>query len=315
MARGVHEVIFGGGAQDLVHVPPTRVASATVAIEDLTQPDDGADRFILASGAAALDSYDATITVAAGAGQADPRLMTHAGALAVAGRTYAIETADGRSELFEAEAVSATTLRSKGPLSGAYAIGSHVRGVRLVAVFPLASAADEDLFDGDPALRVVWRYTIAGQVWNVDELVRLVRGRPSSRSLGEVETALRSAWPEVIKAMSPHGNRLRDLVSRAAARLDARLRSRGINTESLLAGAAGFELLLQFCVLQIAEQGFHPSTRDPQMFVDEQAREFARLWEWIAVGASAHGAADVDRDSDTAPPGSSRVTRSPFTRG
>ncbi len=315
MARGVHEVIFGGGAQDLVHVPPTRVASATVVIEDLTQPDDGQDRFILAAGAAAVDSYDATITAAAGAGQADPRLMTHAGSTATAGRTYVIEASDGRHELFEAEAVSATTIRASGPLSGAYASGSHVRGVQLSCVFPALAAADEDLFDGDPPIRVLWGYTISGQLWRVSELVRLGRNRPSQRSLGEVETALRSSWPELVKMLSPHGNRLRDLVAASSRRLDARLRSRGIDPEALLAGAAGFELLLQRCLLTIAEQGFHPATRDAQLFVDEQAREFARLWESTTVGTSAHGAADVDRDSDTAAPGTSRKTRSPFVRG
>lgn len=315
MARGVHEVAFGGGAVDLVHVPPARVASATVHVEDLTEDDESADRFIVASGAATLDTYDVAITAAAGAGQANPRLMTHAGAAATVGRPYFIETADGRSELLECDGASATTVLAKGPLTGAYPSGSHVRGAQLSVQFPALAAADEDLFDGDPPLRVVWTYTISGQLWRIAELVRLVRNRSPLRYLGEVETALRTSWPELVKSISPHPNTLRSLVAYAAARLDARLRGQGLDPESLLSGTLGFELLLQRCVLHLAESGFAPSSRDTQLFVDEQAREFARLWQTTVVGHSAQGAADVNRDTDTAPRGSSRRNRNPFVRG
>lgn len=82
-----------------------------------------------------------------------------------------------------------------------------------------------------------------------------------------------------------------------------------------MAGGLGFELLLQRCVLQLAEDGFHPKTRDAQLYVDEQAREFVRLWEAMTVGTSAEGAADIDRDRDMAAAGTSRKVRSPFVRG
>lgn len=315
MARGVHEVIFGGGAQDLVHVPPARVTSATVAIEDLTKDDEADDRFVVASAAATLDSYDITTTAVSGAGQADPRLMTHAGSAATAGRAYAIESSDARYELFEAEGVAATTIRARGPLSGVYASGSHVRGVQLSVAFPALAAADEDLFDGDPPLRVRWTYTISGQLWRVDELVRLVRSRSFARSLAEVELSLRTSWPELVKSVSPKGNALRDIVRGVASRLDARLRGQGVDPETALTGALGFELLLQRCVLHLGESGYAPSNRDVQLFVDEQAREFARLWQTTITGSTSRGAADVDRESDTAPRGSSKKTRNPFVRG
>jgi hypothetical protein len=315
MARGVHEIAYGGGTQALVHVPPSRVSSATVFVEDLTKADDASDRFIVASGAATVDSYNITTTAAAGAAQADPRLMTHAGSAATVGTTYAIEAADGRTELFVADAASATTIRAKTALSGAYASGSTVRGTQLSVDFPSASAADEDLFEDNPAIRVTWVYTCQGTTYRVAEIVRLVRNKSSQRNLGEVETALRQRWPELVKSIAPYGSALREHVRGQADRLDARLRGKGLDPEQLLAGVAGFELLLQRCVLHFAESGHHPATRDPQMFVDEQSREFARLWEHITVGHSSVGAADVDRISDTAPAGSSKKARSPFVRG
>lgn len=315
MARGLHEVAYEGGAQALVHVPPVRVSSATVFVEDLTEPDDGGDRFIVASGAATVDSYNITLTADAGAAESNPRLMTHAGATATPGVTYAIEAASGQTELFVCDAATATTITSKTPLTGDYATGATVRGVQLSVDFPALSAADEDLFEENPPIRVTWLYTAQGQSHRVAELVRLVRNKSSQRSLGEVETAIRTGWPELVKMLSPHGNSLRDLVRRVADRLDARLRGRGLDPEALLAGALGFEVLLQRVVLHMAEAGYHPAERDPQLFVEDQRSEFVRLWESLTVGHSEIGAADVERLSDTAAPGNSKKARSPFVRG
>jgi hypothetical protein len=190
-----------------------------------------------------------------------------------------------------------------------------VRGVQLSVQFPALAAADEDLFDGDPPCRVTWIYTALGETHRVTELVRLVRNKASQRHLGECETALRTRWTELVKQLPPHGNALRDLVKGQADRLDARLRGKGVDSEALLAGSLGFELLVQRCVLHMAESGYFPATRDPQMFVDEQSREFARLWEALTIGHSSIGATDVERQSDTAAPGSSKKARSPFVRG
>jgi hypothetical protein len=311
----MHEVLYGGGAQALVHVPPVRVASATVAVEDLTEPDDGADRFIVASGAATLDSYSVTITAGAGPAEANPRLLTHAGATATVGRTYAIEAANGQTELFVCDGATATTITSKTPLTGSYATGATVRGVQLSVDFPALAAADEDLFEGDPPVRATWTYTAAGTLHKVAELVRLVRNKSSQRSLGRVETELRARWEELVKQLPNHSNALRDIVRGCADRLDARLRGRGMDAEALLSGSLGFELLLQRVVLHLAECGYHPATRDAQLFVEAQDREFARLWESLTVGRSTEGAADVNRESDTAPHGSSKRSRSPFLIG
>lgn len=315
LTRGHHRVLFGGGAQTLIHVPPRRVSSATVVIEDLSYDEDSDGRTVLASGAATVDSYSATITAAAGRGASDTRLLTHADSAATIGTTYAVQAADGRSEVFVCDAASSTTIRTRSSLSGSYAVGSLVRGVQLSCTFPGALADDETLFDGDPPLRVRWTYTVEGAVWRVDEIVRLVRSQPENRSLAAVEAALRSSWPELVMGLPPHGNSVRDLVESVASRLTAKLESKGVAAERLLLGTSGHELLLQACVLRLADMGHAPATRDAQAFRDEQDQEFGRLWTWIVSGQSAVGAADLDRDTDTAPSGSSQKTRNPIVRG
>lgn len=315
MARGYHDVLYLGGAQTLVHVPPGRVASATVQIEDLTQDEEGDDRFILASTAATVDSHNVATTADAGAGEADPRLLTHAGTSPSVGHSYAIESTTGAYEIFEVASVTSTTVRAKVPFSGVYPSGSTIRGVELSCSFPSLSASDEDLFDGNPPLRVRWTYTFEDRLHQPDELIRLVRHKPGQAGLGAVEAALRSSWWELVKQIPRQANALRDLIASVSDRLQTKLRARGIEPEAFLLGAPGIELLQQACVLRLADQGCHPENRDPQAFRDEQEAEFARLWSWLTQGRSAEGAADVSRVDDTAPTGTSKRYRSVFARG
>lgn len=315
MAFGVHETAFEGGAQPLVHVPPSRVASATAAIENLTVSVDSPDRFVLASAPAIVDTYSATLTAAAGAGQADPRLMTHASSSATAGNSYVIETVDGRHELFVAEAVSATTIRTAAPLSGAYPIGSLVRGVQLSCTFPAPAAADEQLFDGNPPLRVRWIYTTAAGLHMVDELVLLVRGTPAARYLGAVELDMRTTKQELVRLLGTQGATLRNLIASVARRLTSDLRSKSIEPDRFLNGDEGFELLKQACVLEIAEDGIAPASMNPSEWAALQAQKFGRMWMQATRGTDSTTSTVVSRESDTADAGSSKQRRSPWRRG
>ncbi|MBK6920560.1 MAG: hypothetical protein IPH07_24380 [Deltaproteobacteria bacterium] len=316
MAAGFHEVLFEGGAQDLIHVPPSRVASASVQVEDLTEPDDGADRFIVANGAATVDSYSTTSTAAAGAGQPDPRLVTHAGATATAGRAYEITASDGRRELFAAETVTATTLRSATPLSGAYASGATVRGVQLSVAFPSLAAADADIFEADHPLRVRWQYTAPdGATWRVDELVRLVRGSATARHLAAVELDLRASKCELVRLLGPQASALRNLVASVSRRLTADLRGKGIDPNRYFAGDEGYELLKQACVLEMAEDGLAPANMDAAGFAALQSQKFGRMWQQATRGSDSAVAATTTRVDDTAAAGSSKVVRSPWRRG
>lgn len=314
MADGLHEVYFGGGNQSLVHVPLARPSSASYAIEDLTESDDGAARFIVAAATAAtVDSYNQTLSAAAGPREADPRLVTFTtGTAPTVGVWYALEHADGRSERVLCVGGTTTTLRCSVPLAGSFPIGSTIRGIQTSGTFPLAAAADEDRFENDEPCRVTWSYTMRGLTWNISELVRLQRSRAEARHLAEVAGALQLGWPELVMQACPTPDALDQIVRYAARRIDARLRGKSIEPAEFFSGTQGFDVLLQRSLLHLADLGHYPKTRQAEAFREDCRKEFALLWDGLTVGQSGKGTIDLDRGTDTAGPGSSRMSRNPF---
>lgn len=314
MADGLHEIYYGGVDQPLVHVPLARASSATYAVEDLTESDDGATRFLVNAGTAAtVDTYSNTLTVAAGPGAADPRLLTFsAGTAPTTGRRYLVEHADGRAELVLCVGGSTTTMRISAPLQGSYPIGATVRGVEVSGTFPTAAAADEDRFESDEPCRVTWTYTMRGLQWRVSELIRLQRVRGEARYVGDVVIALQEGWPELVTLGVPTSGGIESMVRYAARRLDTRLRGKGIEPAEFFAGAQGFDLLLQRTVMHFADSGFAPKSRAADLFREEQRKEFSIMWDGLTVGSTGKGTTDLDRSTDTAHAGPSKKTRNPF---
>ena len=293
------DLIYNGGAQTIWHVPPVRVASATYVVEDLTEDEDSADRDVVASGAATVDAFTGALTAAAGRAQSDPRLVTHDGGAATVGREYQLQTADGRAEQIAAEGVTSTTIRCRWPISSAFPAASSILGLRLTGTIPSGVAADTDLYDQDRTLRVTWTYTLRDRVIAATEILRLIRSPAVDRDLGWADGALREAWPELVLRLPPHGNAVRDVVRFAARRLDARLRGLGIDTDRLWVEALGRELLLQRCVLHLADQGFAPDTRlSIDTWRTEQEQEFARLWMDFTRGRASADQVETDRITD-----------------
>lgn len=316
MADGLHEVYYGGGDQSLVHVPLARASSATYAIEDLTESDDGPLRFIVAAATpATVDAYSQTLSATAGRGEADPRLVTiTAGTAPTIGRRYLLEAADGRGELVTCVGGTTTTVRLAAPLSGSFPSGSTIRGVEVSGTFPSAAAADEDRFESDEPCRITWTYTMRGLVWRVAEYVRLQRSRGEARHIADVVKALQLGWEELVIGAGAHERAIENVVSYAARRIDARLRGKGIEPAEFYAGAQGFDVLLQRAVLHLADLGHHPKTRNPDAFREEQRKEFALLWDGLTVGAVGKGSTETDRSTDTAAAGPRRTIRNPFVR-
>jgi hypothetical protein len=313
MADGLHEVYFGGGDQPLVHLPLARASAATYLVEDLTESNDNPARELVASTAATVDSYANAITVAAGPGAADPRLLTFAaGTAPTLGRRYLLEHVDGRGELVRCVGGTTTTMRLAVPLQGSFPIGATIRGIEVSGTFPSAAAADEDRFESDEPCRVTWTYTMRGLVWNVSELIRLQRSRAEARYLGDVVIALQEGWPELVALVPSTAHAVENMVRFAARRLDSRLRGKQIEPAEFYTGAQGFDLLLQRTVLHFADSGFAPKSRTPDLFREEQRKEFAIMWDGLTVGAAGQGTTDVDRGTDTAHSGPSKKKRNPF---
>jgi hypothetical protein len=294
---GLHEVVFGVTGQPLVHVPTVPVSGTpTYVIENTEQGPDSNERE-LDSGNADVDGLSLTLDDDAGQGTANPRRIPVAtvGAAAV-GTVYAVVAADGRVEPFTCEAVGADYLEAGNPLSGSYTTNDTVVGLQLSADFPDAEAADEDLYDDDPPLRVSWTYTVRGGSVTVHEPIRLVRNKGEWRYLGTAEQALRSDWPELVMQAGRHHNAVRDVVRYAARRLQSRLRSRGVSPGDFLAGDKGHELLVARAALHMADSGFHPRTRDAEAFRVERRDEFNVLWTDLIVGHPGRDVVEVDRD-------------------
>lgn len=177
-----HRVIYNEGAQTLRHVPVDRrgrvrpVASATYTLVDLRETEESADRE-LASGPATVGAVSTLLTAAAGAGVADPTLIAVTSATGItAGRTYAIQAVNGRTEMFTVERVSGLNVYVAHELAGEYTTADSVVSLEISASFPSTPAADEtSLWDGGGPYQITWEYTLDDALYLAPEIIWLTR--------------------------------------------------------------------------------------------------------------------------------------------
>lgn len=309
MDRGLHEVIYNGGDQDLVHIPAARVDASptpTVHVFNSTKSTGSADRDIVASGNATLDSASLTTTGTVGLGQSNPRAITCTAdptSHCSTGRWYWIEAANGEGEVFKAVGVkagSANTVTAAWPLSRAYAASSSVLGLELRVTFPSASAADDDLFEQDRPLLVRWTYAIDGRLYSQTEQVRLVRRRIADSNLGEAIAIFKSIWPELAEQIDPQSNALRDVAAYAADRVALKIRSRTEDPQSALFGPQATHAIVARMALHCADMGILPKTEGAIEFRQNMANDYGEILDDMSRGLAGHGTVDVDRVSDTA---------------
>jgi len=297
----VHEILFEGGAQTIVHVPIARVSSATVEIVDVNVGEGSTEREILALGAATVDGLNLTTAADAGPEELSPfEIAVSSSAGATVGTTYAIIGADGQYELFRCAGVSAGLLVAGAALSARYESGASVRGVQLSATFPLAAAANEQLYREDRPLRAIWRYTIGGQGVASHEQIRVVAQRYSQQYLTSAEAELRSCWADVVKELSPRANALRDIISAAAEDVEVKLLKRQIDAGQLLSSKHGHKAVVAAALLLIAKSGSAPQTLSPQEFLDVMKEDYVGVLHDLSRGLAPRGEVEVERESDQA---------------
>lgn len=179
-----NRILFGRGAQPYRIIPtnrlhtPTRVASATYSIVDMTEGQTSADREVVASTAATLDSPNTTISAAAGRDQANASTVTATSASGITeGHSLLLTATDGsQRELIEVAGISGTTVTTRHPIRGIYASGSALQGIELSGTFPAAVANDEDLaIDDGREYQITFVYTIDSEVEQVTERIRVER--------------------------------------------------------------------------------------------------------------------------------------------
>lgn len=307
MLPGLHEMVFGETGQTLWHVPPVPVSAATYVLEDLLTHE------VIEEGGADVDPFEATATATAGPGTADHRRISvdfgEDPEPIEVGRAYAIVAADRRCELLVCAGHGADYIVASTPLSGVYPAGSTVEGVRISAPFPDETAEDERLVLQDHPLGVTWRYEIGERTVPVLEQVRLVRAPFERQYLGAVETSLRLNWAELVQALPPHGNTLRELVQWAGRKVATRLRAKGIHPNRLMMGAQGHELVEARAVLHMADLGHCPANRDPSEFREDMRKDWLRCLDDLTNGSPGQDTVDINARGRATAPQSQRRRR------
>lgn len=296
MSNGLHEIAFEETGQTLYHVPPLRVVSATYSIEDTTRDEDASDR-VIASGAASVDSYSANVNADSGRGQPNPRRINISGmGSPTIGRPYIIEASDGQAETKTLEAIGSTYLLMSTEVKGSYTNGDDVYGIQISASFPDGTAADESIFDDDRPLVVVWTYTIGDHQKIVDEQIRLVRGTATAQYLGQAEIVFNERWEELVTPMRAKPSAVRQLAKVCADWISPRLKYKGIDPDDFMRGEQGLDVLVERMALHAAENGFIPTNREQEAFVEDRRRSFASCWNDLVFGHPGRDVVDLDRD-------------------
>jgi hypothetical protein len=159
-------IISGGGAQAVeVYAQDSagrlvKPSAATAKIVDLlvSEDADDADRIVLDTTAATVDTVSTTTTAIAGINATDGRAIALTSAASVAvGRYYLITGT--QTEAFLVDRISGSTVFASAPLRHGYAIGAAVVGLRVSVSFPSDWANDADQLDRDARFGVDWIFT------------------------------------------------------------------------------------------------------------------------------------------------------------
>lgn len=309
----MHEnrIIFGQTSQTLVHVPPAYVATATYTIEDLTYGVDESSR-VIASGSATVASFSVTSTAAAGADTSNPNRFTATTTAGTVGEPAALYGADGSRELVEIEAISLNAyVDTLSPIAGSYPTGSTLRGLKLSASFPDVDAADDALFDRNPAIRVTWVYTLDGVIHRVPRLIELVRHSMGDLDVGATTLRLLRMYPDLSTRL-PDSSKLEHMVVQCAEDLGNDLRAYGQEPDRILLGPQGSGLLRARVMLHAAKLGYAPGRQESAVYLPLAQADYTRLFDRTVLGVPGANTATTSRAADSAASHPDQTYRSPL---
>lgn len=313
----LHRLLYGETSRELWHTPPERVSSATYTVEDIAFEIGSTQRSIVSSTAASVDSLSLTTDDAAGAGEANPRRVPVASTTgAVIGDPCVIVSADGSSEAFGVEGIgSGAYLIADRELTGAYASGSAVYGVRIVGAFPDDTGDDEEYTEEGRVLRVVWTYDVRGKTRRVQEQIRMVRHDHA----GDLDYAAArdfaiAVFPDIKDRMPQTDPRQLDRwILAAAQEVNATLRRQGIVPQDHLHGDDITRATAYRALIFAGQNSACPAAMSPSEFIEEMRFEYKNTIGAMVTGLPGAETADVPAINDTALSKSSVRNRSPFT--
>lgn len=321
----VQTVIYGEGTQALRFVPidrhgePYRVTAATYTLEDLRLSPSSPDR-VVASGAATITSNIRTIQLACGPSQPDPKYIKVNVVTALEeNRTYRIRQL-GRYEAFRVERVYVApdnVVYSHFDLQNDWNPSDSgslvIEDIEISANFPSSEADNEDnVINGGGPYQLLWEYDIVSnslvsehhlvpqEVWikrySVDPLITsddVLQAYPTigGRARGRISIwqSVNVASQEWVGDMEAAGKDVAYYRSTNAAKLAVRYKAleyifRWMQTESDSAQADRFE------------------------------RKYIDLMNSMLVGMPPHGTVVIDRSSNSAETGTSKIDGNSYIR-
>lgn len=298
-------LIFNGTGQTLTHTPMGVASSVTFSLEDLTRATDDADR-VLASGSPSVASWTLTTDEAAGPSSLNPRRIPVAStAGASIGAPALLVSPDGSRELVEVAALSANAyVEAAAPLAGSYPVGSTLYGVRITATISDAIAANEDIFDQQRELRIVWTYTVDGRVFRIPEAIQFLRHDSSVIAVASVVNRLVKMYPD-IRARLPDQSNFEAIVSEVAVDVECDLRSRGIEPAQFLPGPNGLPLMCAAVVRHVASMGYAPGSFEEGAYGEYYRiadKQYLNRLDNLTIGFPNKGTHETNRDDQSVAP-------------
>lgn len=303
----VQSIYSGAGAQSVevyaldAQGRLARPSSATVQIVDLSYPDtaDDADRIILASTSATVETTSTTSTAAAGPRTADARKIAVASATGfVVGRMYQIASG-GKVEAFELARVDGTDLYARDLLREYFGSGATVQGLRVTGTFPSGTADDEDQLARDVLFGVDWTFVGVTGPTQVRTLARIERRGKAIRATAADLLLLDSQL-----ASSTHSRvDLESHLRHADRELDALLLRRGDSLPDTSQGEIG-RLAVTWRALSLAYRVLGPTHEQRAIWASKEAQR------WISMVLDGHqprDAVETTRTADQARPRRSRL--------
>ncbi len=297
----VHRLLFGQSGQTL-HFTPARRQALSWVLEDLTVPEQGAER-ILAQGDLEAPAGDIETTQDSGPGTPF-RDRVFASSSADVGEMLRITSAEtGTSELFTVAGVRVGQyLTTLVPLTTRYPVGSTVDRLR-VTTEPLPDDVTNDrerLQQREP-MRVVWSLDDGSRH---QEQVYLLRADHGDLDTAKVLQTVTRLFPDVQTRFEHHDkDMLEGMVDACADAMSAQLSARGIPSASgFLLGDQGRFALAFKVLLHLAALGNRPGNDDAQRWDAYLEREYEGAIAGLFTGQDGAETQRPDPVTDTVAP-------------
>lgn len=296
----VHLLRYGETGRSVPLITATPQASASWEVHDLYEAVTSSN-YVVASGAAAIDTLARSPSAAAGPGTANPRRIPISSTAGITvGATYLLQEG-GRSELVEIAGLSTNAyVDARHPLSGTYSTAAALQGITITALLPDSIATTARYVDYEEPLRIVW--TLASGERPQQQL-RVVRIDRTDYDRAGCVAKIRKLFPNVHAALATDSkDPVGDLADTMADMLHAQILADGEEPERLLHGEQGQWLIVWKALHHLAMQGSAPGSdsTDTDRWATHCEDQLAIYFGNTRIGRAGARTVHVERVSESA---------------